>query len=214
MIKELAIILSDISMYSVVLPALVGFIRIRKLQLVQKAVFALALLSVLTEVIARLVRHMGNAQNIVYYGYTALEFGLLAIIFAQALPPYLTRRSVLAISFAFVGFVVLDMVWLSGVEQFNNYSTAVESLILIFFSLVFFYKTLQELQIRYLEKAPLFWISVGVLLYFSGSLFIFLFTNYVNSSNQALFIIWGIHGIFGILLNLFYALALWTKPDQ
>ena len=204
--------ISDVSMYSIGLPLLIGLRTYWRLNNTQKAVFFLVLLSVVIEFWARAVRNMGEMQNVIYYGFTVGEFLLLEIVFSKAIIPFLSRTFFKLITLFFLCFVAVDMFWLSGINQFNNYSTAVEGLLLIFFSIVFFYKTLKELKIRDLEKEPLFWISTGVLLYFSGSLFIFLFTNYVNSSNTVLFIIWGIHAIFGMILNLFYSITLWMKP--
>ncbi|MCB0628320.1 MAG: hypothetical protein R2824_14660 [Saprospiraceae bacterium] len=212
MIKELSIYLSDISMYSIVLPAIAGLILFNRMSKVQRVIWLLVLLSVLTEVIARWVRNTDEFQNLVYYIFTLCEFILLSYIFMQTLVPFFRRAFLLTLIIFFCLFVIVDMVWLSGLAAFNSYSTAVEGLLIIFLILCYFYKTLQELRIKYLEREPLFWVSTGVLLYFSSNLFIFLFTNYINSSTRALFIIWGIHAIFGILLNVLYTLALWVTP--
>lgn len=210
--EELAWLITDISKYSVALPALVGLIGYLRLESKQKIVFLLVLLSGLSEASAHILGFSGAGQTIVYYLFTCFEFGLLTYLFAEGIKPFFKSSFFLTIAIFFLLFLISDVIWLSGIAQFNTYSTAVAGLIIIFYALVFFYKTLQELKIRYLEREPLFWISAGTLLYFSSSLFIFLFTNYVNSSTSALFLIWSLHGIFSILLNVFYSTALWVKP--
>lgn len=211
--EKLSDFIAYLSMYSIALPLTVGLVLYHRLQHIQKVILLLVLLSVSTEIIAHLVRYQGNIQNLIYSLFTVLEYMLLAYVFAQGVKPFLKQPFFWKITTSFLLFVIVDMIWISGIEQFNSYSTAIEGLVLILFSLIFFYKTLQDLKIKHLEREPLFWISTGVLLYFSSSLFIFLFTNYVNSSNRALFIIWGIHGIFSILLNISYSIALWVKPN-
>lgn len=211
--ESISWLISDISKYSVALPAIAGLIRYNRLQRVQQAAFILILLSILVEVAAHWIIRQDWNHFLVYHIFTILEFGLLTYIFAQGLVPFLKLNFFRGIVLFFLLFIISDMIWISGIAQFNSYSTAIEGLILIFLSLSWFYKTLQELKIKHLEREPLFWISTGILLYFSSNLFIFLFTNYVNSSNRALFIIWGIHGIFSILLNIFYSFALWVKPN-
>lgn len=211
--ERLSYFISDLSMYSVALPAVIGLALYYRLQQIQKVILLLVLLSVSTEVVAHWVKLQNGNQNLVYYLFTALEYMLLTYIFAQGIQPFFKNVFFKRAAIFFLLFVIADMIWISGINQFNSYSTAVEGLIVIFFSLSFFYKTLEELKIEYLEREPVFWISTGVLLYFSSSLFIFLFTNYVQSSNRALFIIWGIHGIFSILLNISYSIALWVKPN-
>lgn len=210
--ERLAVLITDMSMYSLALPILVGSLRYFRLLTRQKAILYLVLLSFFTEIVAEWVLYNDGNQNLVYFIFTLTEFLLLTYVFAWGIFPFLSLHFFKRISLFFFLYVIVDMIWISGLQQFNNYSTAVESLIVIFYALTFFYKTLQELKIRYLEREPLFWISTGVLLYFSSSLFIFLFTNYVNSSERALFIIWGIHGIFSLGLNLFYSIALWVTP--
>jgi hypothetical protein len=213
MISEISTLIADLSVYSLALPAVMGLLRYFRLSNVQKAIWAVVLLSVLIDLIARQLRHAGDPQTLVYYLFTLCEFSLFTYLFAQALVPFIKRRLLLGLLFFFLLFVLIDMIWLSGLEQFNSYSTAVEGLLVIFLTLCYFYKTLRELRIKYLEREPVFWVSTGVLLYYSSNLFIFLFTNFINSSLEALYIIWGIHGIFSILLNILYAIALWVTPQ-
>lgn len=211
--KSIADFISYASMYSVGLPAVIGLIRFRHLQKGQVAIFILVLLSILTEFGATWVAYEGGYQNLVYYGFTIAEFTLLTYVFSESWASSLRFTWTGALAMLFLLFVVLDMFWLSGIEQFNSYSTSIESLLLIAFALLYFFLTLREMKTRHLEREPLFWISIGVLLYFSSSLFIFLFTNTVNASMRALFIIWSIHGIFRILLNICFSIALWIKPN-
>ncbi len=211
--EELAWLITNVSKYSVALPALIGVFVFFRLENTQKVILLLVLISVLSEASAHILGFTGAGQTVVYYLFTCFEFGLLTYVFAEGIKPFFRPIFFLAIALFFLIFILIDMIWISGIAQFNSYSTAIEGLILIFFALIFFYKTLHELKIRFLEREPLFWISAGVLLYFSSSLFIFLFSNYVNSSTTALFIIWGIHGIFSILLNVFYSTALWVRPN-
>lgn len=213
MYEELSTLISHLSVYSLALPAAVGLLRYFLLSKVQKVLWLLVLLSILIDIVADQLRHAGPYQTLVFYLFTIIEFTILTYVFTQALVPFIARKYLLGVLLFFLLFVFSDMMWLSGIEQFNSYSTAVEGLLIICFTLTYFYKTLQELQIKYLEREPQFWISTGVLLYFSSSLFIFLFTNYVNSSLISLYIIWGIHGIFSILLNVLYSIALWVTPQ-
>jgi hypothetical protein len=153
-----------------------------------------------------------NYQQVIYHIFTLLEFFLLNQIFARTLTPLLSKLFFNS-SLIFMFLVELaDLLWLSSLQQFNGFATAIESLFLIFFSLCYFYKTMQELKVKHLEREPMVFISIGLLLYFSSSLFIFLFTNYVDAENGTLFLIWGIHGIFSIILNILYAIALWLQP--
>lgn len=210
--EQLSWFISDCSLYSIAIPAIVGIWSYKRLNHIQKLLFFLVLLTVITESTAYWLEHNTNNQQVIYHLFTLLEFILLNRIFTRAVSPLLPNFFFNATLIAMFLIELVDLLWLSSLQQFNGFATAIESLFLIFFALSYFYKTMQELKVKHLEKEPMVFISIGILLYFSSSLFIFLFTNYVDSETSTLFLIWGIHGIFSIILNLFYAIALWLQP--
>lgn len=204
--------LTDISMYSIGLPVLLGFIRFRYWNSVQRWIAGLVLASLLGEVLVRGMAHLFGNNLILLHGFTLVQFVLLIFIFEKGLKPLLPQLFFRGLILFFLIFTLTDLLFLNGLQQFNSFSRPLASFIIIFFALSFFYKTLTELKIKHLEQSPLFWISIGCLLYFSGSLFIFIFTNYVRNSNEVLLTLWGIHALFNILLNSSYTIALWVKP--
>ncbi|MBX2873725.1 MAG: hypothetical protein KTR30_16535 [Saprospiraceae bacterium] len=212
--EELSWFISNLSIYSIALPAVVGLVFYHRLLLYQKAIFLLIVLSLGTDLAARLVIENEENHQYVYRIFTIVEFILLTYVFAQGIKPFVTKGVFLSLGISFLSFALVDLLWISDLEEFNTYTTAVEGILMIVFALAFFYKTLTELKIKELEKSPFVWLSIGVLLYFSSSLFIFLFTNYFEHSQNSLFIIWGIHGIFSILLNITYSIILWIKPAK
>ena len=201
------------ALFSIV-PFLLGLIKWRQHDAVQRPLFVIVTLSMIADAVSHIGRKIEYFQPIVFYTFTLIEFGILLYIFRIYLVQFLPLRWFRIVVVLFIGFAAADMIWLSGFDQFNTYSTAVESLILIALCLIFFYKILKELSIEHLEQAPIFWISTATLLYFSSSLFIFLFTNNVKSSYDTLYILWGVHGIFTILRNIFYSIALWLKAES
>lgn len=211
--EKISWLISDISIYSPAIPFIAGLICFYRLRIDQKAIFQIAICSIIAEVAAYFIIRADGNQAIIYLIFSLIEYGILSYIFASGIRPFLSSSFFWSMSVFFFLFFLFEIIFLSGIARFNAYSTAIESLIIIAYALIFFYKTLKELKIRHLEQEPLFWLSTGVLLYFSSSFFIFLFTNYVSSSNRVLFIIWGIHAIFNILLNVFYSIAIWVKPS-
>ena len=59
----------------------------------------------------------------------------------------------------------------------NNYSITIQSIGFIIISLISFYLILSRVIIGSLTHSMLFWINTGVLIYFSGIFFVFLFLN-------------------------------------
>lgn len=209
---ELADWCTYLSMYSIVIPAGIGVLCYSQFNGLQKLLFLLVGFTLIGDLGNDLLTQFEISNLPGIHFFTLLQFILLVMIFEKGVFPLLSKRITRGVLFVFLVFAIFDAFLWNGLDNFNSFSRPLASFLLLFFALTFLYKTLQELKIKYLEREPLFWISIGVLIYCSGSLFIFLFTNYVKTSNESLLTIWGIHAIFNIILNLTYVVALWIKP--
>jgi hypothetical protein len=71
---------------------------------------------------------------------------------------------------------------------------------------------MNNLQVDTIQSVPMFWISFGVLAYFGGTLFLFLFNNvlmkYQPANHQ---LVWILHNVLNITKNIFFAIALWKS---
>ncbi|MEM9920606.1 MAG: hypothetical protein AAF990_21085 [Bacteroidota bacterium] len=206
--------ISYISMYSIFLPVLIGLFRLKQLLGIQKLVGLLVLTSLLAETGIYLLTVWDISNLPLIHLFTALQFTLLSLILAKALRPLFPERFFQILIPTFLGFAIIDAFFLNGLYNFNSFARPLASSILLFLALSFFYKTLKELKIKSLEREPLFWLCIGIVIYFSGSLLIFLLTNYVKTSNEVLRTLWGIHAIFNIILNTSYSIILWIKPTS
>ena len=205
-------LITDISIYSVVIPFCIGVLKFSNLNILQKWVAILVLVTSFGELAIYIMDKVSGNNLPVVHLFTVFQFVIFVLIMKKGLTPLIPKRVFDFLIVFFVLFAFCDAFWWHGIYNFNTYSRPLSGFILLFLALCFFYKTLKELKIKHLEKTPLFWVSAGILVYFSGSLFIFLFTNFVKSSDQALLTLWGIHAIFNILLNISFTIALWIKP--
>ncbi|MDF1695999.1 MAG: hypothetical protein P1U56_09215 [Saprospiraceae bacterium] len=212
MVEEWADWTSYASMFSVIIPLVIFLVKYRNLTDTQLQIGYLVLVTLCCEIgIAILSSYEINSLPVVHL-FTVLQFALLVSIFSTGLSPTYSLKFLRGLILFFVVFAMVDASLLNGIFNFNSYSRPLASFLLVYIAIYFFYKTLKELKIKSLTNEPLVWIGIGVILYFSGSLLIFLFTNYVKTSNQALFTLWGIHAIFNIILNITYSIALWIRP--
>ncbi|MCB2408344.1 hypothetical protein [Hymenobacter lucidus] len=139
---------------------------------------------------------------------------------------YLTLSSPavrLLIQFAAVGFTVfafLDSLYLEGLQQVNSYTHVAQSALLIGLALLYFEQLLNELHITRLEQDPLFLVSTAVVLYFSGTVLLYVFVNKLSApadyaSHQ---VIYTLNSMVNLVQYLLFALAFWyagrTLPSQ
>lgn len=147
--------------------------------------------------------------------YTIFEFLIISYIFILAFKNFTPKYLLEIIIILFTSFSVIKLFWIEESAFFDSYQKIIECLIFIILSLLYFYKISKELIITHLNRDSMFWFSVGVLLYFSGGLFIFIFSNYLlNYSKELRLNIWGIHAFFLILFHLIISISLWVSPKK
>ncbi len=212
MTNEWADLITYFSTASILLPILISIFRWQQINPLQRLIAYLAGITLIGELVILIAAYqLGNNLPFIHL-FTVIQFIVLSQIFKRGLVPFISSSIIQGLVLFIIGLALVDAIWLNGIYNFNSYARPLASLILISLGLAFLYKTLSELKIRSLEREPLFWITVGVLLYFSGNLIIFISTNYVKISNQALLTLWSVHAIFNIILNTTYAIALWVRP--
>lgn len=196
-------------------PVLLGILKYKYLNLVSNYVWILTCVSFSFDVILRILTYNGLPNLFIAYFYVIFEFLIITLVYRLEFKVFLPKYLLEGIFFIFIIFTFLDISLLKGLSSFNSYQRFVECILVIAYVSIYFYKLAKELKTSNLMKEPLFWFSVGLLLYFSGSIFIFIFSNYLLTySNEFALMFWGVHGGFLILLHLFNAIAIWVGSKK
>jgi hypothetical protein len=142
--------------------------------------------------------------------YTPLEFACILWFYSILLRGFIPQKVFLYLAFGFVTFSALNSLFIQDLKTFNTYARSLEGVLVIVLSLLWFYQTLIEMKIKKLEEEPVFWVNAGFLLYFSGNVLLFAFSNYIMNINNSLnSYIWAFHALFSILVYLLIAVGLW-----
>lgn len=199
-----------ISTYSILPPLVVGLIFYKKLNTNLKLLNIFLWFCLAIELGSHMLIAYKTSNLFLSHIYVPVEFIFISWIYQRSLNHYFTVQWLRTICAAFVAFCIFNILFIQSIWELNNYPRALESLIMIIYSLFYFYKIFQEAKIKYLEKEYLFWLSVGVLVYFSGSLFIFIFSNFMIGEEKIYrYYIWEIHGALNILLHITFTIAIW-----
>ena len=195
--------------------ALVGAVRYRCLSPPLRRVAWLAWYTLGMESLALLLARLYQTNIVLATLDTLLEFGLLALVYQQALRPSALSRWLPAVAGTFALASLLVYCKPGGGAEFNPVQRLVESLLVLALVLVYFFKVLRELVVVRLEREPMFWVSTGLLLYFAGSVFVFVSSNYVLRHSRTLSLrLWAVHAGLYIVLYGIYSWALWMKPSR
>lgn len=110
---------------------------------------------------------------------------------------------------------IVDMVYLRKLQfAFSSFSYMAGSIFLLVLIIIFFIKLIRSNEILEYKKDMMFWVSVGLLIFFLGSLPFYglwntLRYNYPNGFNTY----WIVQIGFDFIMYIFFALAfIWGKP--
>lgn len=121
------------------------------------------------------------------------------------------QKSSLQLYSAIIYAIILGPI---GYYTFHNFTThlsevtmGIESIMMICSSSVYFSVLLRELEYPTPLSNPLFWFNSAILIYFSSSFFVFIFSDF-RGSNMS-WDVWDIHSIVRIIFNLLAAIGFW-----
>jgi hypothetical protein len=151
------------------------------------------------------------------YALSVFEFFSLSIyscFFYYTLKWRRLKNALLAVNIICCLFAIVNFLFIQ--EKFvNGYNRTLQSLIIILFSLIFFYKLLKELPSQQLQKLPVFWIVSGIFFSHAGQLSISATTNYlIQVANDNMIVGWMIHYSLTIIANILIAYGVWVNYKQ
>lgn len=135
------------------------------------AVLLLALALELFSSLFLLFSHQTN--NLFFYHiYNPIEFVLYSLFFISLSKLKGIRDFVYILIPIFLGFVIFSSFFLQKLTENNSYVVLIESIVIIFYCLLYlWYINVYEIENR-AERNPYFWVTIGIMLYFTGSLFL------------------------------------------
>jgi hypothetical protein len=136
--------------------------------------FIYLLSSLVVAVLAFYVRaHTKSGNNLfLFHIFTPVEYTLLSLVYYTILSGPKIRRAVLFSIPLFIGLSVFFSLFVQGTLDNNSYIGIIESILLICQTLLFLREVLLLKQVTALYRYPLFWISMGILVYFTETMVI------------------------------------------
>jgi len=204
-----------LSSYSAVIPLIIGIFYIRTFNLVLKVLFCYLFFSFLFEIYTIYLIQLNQYNLFSYYLFSVVEFSIFTFIYMTLF----RFKQKLSISIIFILIFILvayiDYNHINGHEHMNELSRNVESIILIIFAILFFRHIILNPLKENLVTSYSFWFNTAIIVYFSGSFFIFLFSNYMLDKSPSTFLaIYAIHSFFNITFNILLAVALTKKTND
>lgn len=140
--------------------------------------------------------------------FYSIQFSLLFFVLCEDRKIYVLR----VFFFLCLAFALINFLFIQTPRTFNTYTSYTGGILMIISALSYLYWLINEIPAERVYKLPLFWIAFGVLVYYGGTLFLFLFNNYlIERLPQSHQTIWILHNLLNVTKNVFLVAALWTQ---
>lgn len=104
-------------------------------------------------------------------------------------------------------------------SSLNSYSYVFQAIVIIVYTILYFYKLIADLPEQYIHRLPMFWINSSFLIFYSGTFILFTFTSYLTHVvKDNMITYWSFHNMLSILehliifVGLYYDISRLKKP--
>ncbi len=204
--------LNIFSSVSGILPVLAALYNYRYLDKVLKIAATFFLVSAVFDLMLQLVMRMGiNNNHPLIYIFVIVSILFFAAIYFYAFFNPTLKKVILILSAIALLITLFNVIFIERIWDYPSLSITVLGVLLILFSLGYFYQLLNRQEFVHIEKQGLFWINTGVLFYFSINLFLFMLFRQILLKHPGYYMI---HDVTNIITNVLYSVGLLCKPQK
>jgi len=195
----------------------VGIVHYGKSNRTFKYLFYFVVLGLVTEVSVNTMYLISDVRNNMPVGnaYFMLSFLLLGMYFMHLFKGYIHKKVFISLIIVNEVYFVINLLFFQSIFEYSALPQAVSNIICLGFATVFFHKTMVESKIKQLWNEPLIFVNLGILLYYSGSLFYSVLFNIIlenayGFTDFTTIYFWSLNAIFYTLI----AFGFWKAGKQ
>jgi hypothetical protein len=153
-------------------------------------------------------------KYIFYAFFTLFEYLLFSVFLWLCIKSSGFKKIIVLSSALFFCFVVSYLVFAKH-QKIDSLSIGIETILIILFSFYYLYEQLNNTDSLFIYSKYQFWIVTGILIYLTGSFFIYIFANQID--DKFINNYWVLTNVFYIIKNIFFAVSILTyirKPSK
>ncbi len=142
--------------------------------------------------------------------HTLIEFVLFTLLYRETrILDFLERDGFWVFILIISGLIVLNSLFLQDIFSYNSYAKTLVNTLLIAYALIYFFGMLGKTEV----DEPFLWVNSAVLIQYTASLFVFMFSN-VSVSDTIFNLIWDMNMVINFLFQILIFIAIWkvAKP--
>ena len=205
---------------SILVPIIILLQQYKKLTVIYKILLGYLFLSACINAAGIIIGLMHYSNLWLFHIDTIVESVLLLFFFKELQSDTLSRRIITFITYFFPLACIVNLVLFQAASKINTYPRAIESILFIFLSINYWFKEYNSEENITWAEHPVNWVLGGILLYFSSSFCLFVFSNFLLTDALAhrdfnlLRIIWSVHATLLLIMYIFFSIGFYKLKKQ
>lgn len=205
-------LLPDISLAILLLLVIYSLVRRRKLFVSQKLISILIFVLFLNDLVTRIIDFNDHP---VYHAFVPIQFLTISYVYAKQSTKarhvkWIKALALIVVTFSLINTFIIEpdaWAWMPSMAIVLSYALQVV------IALIYLNALLTESKLTGLGDKPMFWLSVGIILY-SPTVVIFIstFKYYMFDPPSQFLVLTDINALFYVFFTVLCALSLWVKP--
>jgi hypothetical protein len=146
--------------------------------------------------------------------FTVVEFTFFSVFLFTIFSEKKTRWAILSVWAAFMLFAFIDYFVLSKSQEFDSFTSGIESIVIILLCIYYLYRQLKGSTNFTIYSTFNFWVVITFLIYFCGTFFLYLFAESMRESPTFQIQYFVINTSFNILKNVLLCLAMTMRLNS
>ena len=205
-----------ISAWSIVIPIAVGLCYFRQFDANSRIMFVLILLAGVPQLAAGIFSKTAydSFRILLYNCYALVDPLIWAILFFRNIKNKKLRNAVALLPLV---QVILWFTLLTTKDirtEFFKEMICLTSVVQVLWSAVFFYEQYKSYEVSRIERKPLFWFCLGIMIYAPTTYFLFVFYDQLNGKNSPNHNLWNIHSVINPLMYCIISIGFWVNKKN
>jgi len=170
---------------------------------------------ILNEAVSFYLQSIRSRYSITLFNlFTVVEFSFFCFFLYSIFAERKTKLSILGVWAAFMLFAFVDYFIISKSQEFDYFTSGIESIVIILLCIYYLYRQLKRSTNLMIYSTFNFWVVITFLIYFCGTFFLYLFAESMRESatfQKQYFII---NISFNILKNILLCIAMTMKLSK
>ena len=207
-IENLFSYISDYSGYTDFLPFLLFLLFIGKLKTEAPLwiIFAYCCFCVFLDISVDVFDLRGSVLRYLNSSLTFVEYLSFALFIYLSIRKKIVKQILAGVSFAFIAFLAVYFFNADSKARIDSIPIGIETLLVLIFSFYLLFEIMNTVKDTYINYNYKFWVLIAMMIYLSGSFFIYLYANELAAGEGAKFDI--LLSFFYILKNIFFVIAI------